>query len=182
MNGLCHCGCGRLAPIAARTDTRAGWIKGEPKRYIVGHSGKRRAIPFWDRVGKQEAGCWLWTGALDPAGYGRLHNKLAHRLAWADVNGPIPAGLFVCHHCDNPPCVRPDHLFLGTAADNAADRDAKGRGRTGRRSKLTPALVAQLRARYSGRRGQISQFAREYGVTSLTMGRAIKGQSWGDVT
>src|SRR5689334_12792035 len=76
-------------------------------------------------------GCWEWTGA--GRDYGRFTVNgvcwKAHRLSWTCHNGPIPDGLLVCHHCDNPRCVRPDHLFLGTHADNNRDRDRKGRCR-----------------------------------------------------
>lgn len=88
---------------------------------------------FWNHVLKT-AKCWWWTGALDGQGYGRVRRDKvlhpAHRLAWIDANGPIPDGLYVCHRCDNRKCVRPDHLFLGTAKDNTQDMIAKGRRRT----------------------------------------------------
>lgn len=90
---------------------------------------------FWERVGKSD-GCWEWTGYRAPAGYGQLGRgprneglALAHRLSWEFHYGPIPDGLLVCHRCDNPPCVRPDHLFLGTFVDNAQDMVSKGRHR-----------------------------------------------------
>lgn len=76
-------------------------------------------------------GCWLWDGE-DMKGYGthRLDNerRLVHRLAWEEANGLIPDGLYVCHHCDVKACCNPDHLFLGTALDNALDHYDKGRG------------------------------------------------------
>lgn len=86
---------------------------------------------FWNYVQKTET-CWLWTGSRADTGYG-VHwtdeKKLvgAHRYSYELHNGPIPEGLFACHHCDNPPCVNPDHLFPGTAEDNAQDMSRKGR-------------------------------------------------------
>ena len=85
---------------------------------------------LWERVDRS-GDCWLWTGAITGVGYGHIYadGRLAytHRLAYELTYGPIPEGLFVCHHCDNPPCCRPEHLFLGTAQDNQSDMAAKGR-------------------------------------------------------
>ena len=87
---------------------------------------------FWARVVQPEDGCWTYQGYRDPDGYGihttsapdgRRKKWRAHRLAWTLAHGPIPAGRLVLHRCDNPPCCRDDHLRLGTAKDNAADRD-----------------------------------------------------------
>lgn len=80
-------------------------------------------------------GCWTWTGATNRRnGYGYFKRRdrrqmNTHRVAWEFAHGPIPDGLCVCHHCDNPRCVRPDHLFLGTQRENMQDMKAKGRGR-----------------------------------------------------
>lgn len=91
---------------------------------------------FWSKVDvRAPHECWEWQAERNHAGYGRLHHdgskKSAHRLAWALVNGPIPAGLCVCHRCDNRRCCNPTHLFLGTVADNNRDMMAKGRVRNG---------------------------------------------------
>lgn len=90
---------------------------------------------FWDRVHKTDY-CWLWTGPVDEKGYG-LHTRgdvtfRSHRFAYSECKGPIPTGMLAFHKCDNPPCCNPDHLFLGTYADNAHDRDKKGRQRAPR--------------------------------------------------
>lgn len=85
-------------------------------------------------IPEPNSGCWLWLGALFVSGYGwfqRGHRKQpgarANRISWELHRGPIPDGLCVLHRCDNPSCVNPDHLFIGTQLDNIADRDRKGR-------------------------------------------------------
>lgn len=88
---------------------------------------------LWRKVVRgQPDTCWLWKGSRDKGGYGRiLHGKRidsAHRVAWTVTNGPVPDGLWVLHRCDNPACVNPSHLFLGTRTDNVRDMFVKGRG------------------------------------------------------
>ena len=85
-------------------------------------------MEFEDRITFGD-GCWLWKGKPGSGGYGSWKHGQAHRASWEFYRGPIPAGLQVCHRCDVPLCVNPDHLFIGTQSDNIQDMYAKGRGR-----------------------------------------------------
>ena len=154
---------------------------------------------FW-RFVQQGDGCWEWTGHRALKGYGlitRDHRgglRTAHRLSWEIHYGPIPAGLCVCHRCDNPPCVRPDHLFLGTAGENSLDMWAKGRGKPivfdparHRRgedapsAKLTEDNVRLIRQMYA--EGNISQSAlgRRFGITQGAVWLIVSRQRWAHV-
>lgn len=139
---------------------------------------------FWSQARKSD-GCWEWTGAPNSSGYGRFWTQgrrwLAHRLAYELAKGPIPAGLCVCHACDNRLCVNPDHLWLGTNADNVADRDRKGRRQAPRgtrnpNAKLTPAEVLAIRW-YPGRR-VVSRLAREFRIGRSQVKRIRDEQAW----
>lgn len=93
------------------------------------HCTEREIGRFWRKVVKTDT-CWVWRGHVKHARFRfRGTSDYAHRFSWRLHRGPVPDGLFVLHHCDNPPCVNPDHLFLGTQSDNMRDRDRKGRGR-----------------------------------------------------
>jgi hypothetical protein len=145
---------------------------------------------FWSKAVRSE-GCWEWSAARSHYGYGKLtylgRSRIAHRMAWEFAFGPIPAGLFVLHHCDNPPCVRPDHLFLGTQADNIRDKISKGRGRgptlarvgeANGRAKLNSEQVRTIRERYAA--GGISQrlLGREYGLSQQTISYVVRADTW----
>lgn len=94
--------------------------------------GTPERVRFWAHVETPVDGCWEWTGGTTHFGYGafKKQNRVqvnSHRYSWELHNGPIPEGVFVCHRCDNPLCVRPDHLFLGSGFDNMRDASKKGR-------------------------------------------------------
>lgn len=140
---------------------------------------------FWAKV-RRGAGCWEWIAARSKYGYGQFSvgysMRPAHRVAWALVHGPIPTGMHVLHRCDNPPCVNPDHLLLGTNEDNVRDRDRKGRGvrpkgeRHGR-SKLREKEVREiLRFRANGLGA--TRIAADYGVAPCTIRRIVSGARW----
>ena len=145
-----------------------------------------RVANFWSRVDKSGE-CWIWTGCRLKGGYGQLGHPdgsgrqvRAHRLAWELSHGPIPAGLLVCHTCDNPPCVRPDHLFLGTTSDNVHDARAKGRAAIGERhgrAVLTEEDVRQART-LAGTGLSSAEVASRYGVSVTTMRYALMGKTW----
>lgn len=182
---LCECGCGQPAPLAPLTNRSLGWIKGQPLHFIRGHNRRRSVVErFWENVNKNTPnGCWEWMGAHHAAGYGLLYigdsMKLTHRYSYELHWGEIPPGVFVCHHCDNPSCVNPAHLFLGNHDDNMADMTSKGRQNHGKGSaKLTEAQVSEIRRAYE--RGSIThkELAAKYGVTREAISNIIQRRNW----
>ena len=137
-------------------------------------------VPFDQLVDRTSGdGCWEWTGGFMVDGYGRFKQARAHRHAWSVANGPIPSGMVICHRCDNPRCVRQDHLFLGTHADNQRDCQAKGRNPGNRlprgwRLTLSSDAVRGIRAAVSGG-VSIHQTARDYGVSYTTARNVVRG-------
>lgn len=132
--------------------------------------------------------CWIWDGCSLPSGYGMLgmkdtdgkwRPKYAHRISYELFNADIPDGLSVCHRCDNPRCVNPDHLFLGTTEDNAQDMVKKGRSTKGTRNpqaKLDYSSVSSIR---QDNRTQ-QQIADSWGVTRGLVGQIKRGVIWKD--
>jgi hypothetical protein len=131
--------------------------------------------------------CWIWTGALNNAGYGVMNTNgslvLAHRWALEHWRGPIPNRLDVCHTCDVRACVNPDHQFLGTRFDNMADARAKGRipqGSARPQAKLNESAIQEIRRRISA--GEFHRsIAADFGVSRSMISRIARGESWGHV-
>lgn len=136
-----------------------------------------------DRAGPD--GCWLWTGAKTQFGYGAFRmfrpkrTVGAHRVSYELYKGPILLGMHVCHACDNPSCVNPAHLWIGTAGDNARDRDAKDRvqhGQTHYAAKLTEEDVAEI-IKCSGTNTQ-TELARKFRVDPSNISQILSGKRW----
>jgi hypothetical protein len=197
--GLCQCGCGQETRFATRNDPHLGLKAGERNLFVRGHQNRLPesviAAAFWGRVDQTggDDACWTWTNKRtgQPAkSYGRfkvnavLHR--VHRLSWELTYGPIPEGLVVCHHCDNPICVNPRHLFLGTTQDNSIDMVRKGRharnlpvyrGEANSQSKLTDDGVRAIRRRYAA--GETERdLAAAYGVSERAIYFVVRHQTW----
>ena len=150
-------------------------------------------VRFWPKVSKSTS-CWVWKGSKNNKGYGKISNggrgkgmKLAHRLSYEIAYGPISKDIYVLHICDNPSCVRPDHLFLGSKKDNSQDMAKKGRhpstlhpeeklGTKNGRAKLNDAQVEEIILR----RGTCFQreLAEEYGVSQNLISKIQLKQNW----
>lgn len=191
--GYCHCGCGQKTNVIQFSNKRSGIIKGQYSRFLLGHAQRVKNVTqeyiFWSRVAitADDEKCWEWQGACDSSGYGtkNWHGRTisTHRLAWLLMRGEIPNGFYVCHSCDNPRCVNPKHLFIGTSQDNALDRSRKGRNRkqSGEQStccKLTSGQVHEIRRRYSTGGITIKQLATEYGISPSQTSRIVHNETW----
>lgn len=163
---------------------------------VIVNKMSRPICRFWKRVNKDGpvhpvyGQCWTWTGSTNQDGYGsfgdgnRVHK--VHRWAYEELVGPIPNKLQVLHRCDNPPCVRPDHFFLGTQQGNIQDmvdkdRQAKPAGETNGRSKLTEEDVRDVLRRYrrwSYHGNNALELAEEKGVDRGTIQRIVSGKNW----
>lgn len=136
--------------------------------------------PIFRLVVIDAQGCWRYQGRHNANGYGRLNRRgLVHRQVWEIVYGPIPKGLFVCHHCDVRDCVNPEHLFVGTWLDNMQDMVAKARTRHGeahRKAKLTSSAARFIRENPErlGKR----PLAKRFGVSPTAIAQIRSGKTW----
>jgi hypothetical protein len=182
---FCKCGCGEVIVVK-----RHHYFRGVPA--LRPAHGKKKPLDarFWEKVLKTES-CWIWTASKDTHGYGKVRyggkNIRAHRTSWEMRFGPLPPGLYVLHDCpsgDNPACVNPDHLWLGTQVDNMRDASRKGRiycggthGEENGRSKLTKADVLEIR-RLAVSGVSPKELSSVYLVCVSSINRVISRRSW----
>jgi HNH endonuclease len=167
-------------------------IKGFPSRPIQDRFWEKvnKDGPMCERLGTQ---CWVWIGFIHKNGYGRVYTKAhgstkAHRVSWEMANGEIPEGIEVCHRCDNPPCIRPDHLFLGTHLDNITDMINKGRrrpsssvdssGEHNPHHELTNNDVIAMRERYAQGGISTASLAKIYKTNPHNVRLIIRRMAW----
>lgn len=143
---------------------------------------------FWEKVDiKGEDDCWIWKASMSRnyGSFGITTSRCvrAHRVAWTLTYGLIPKGKCVLHHCDNPSCVNPKHLFIGTQADNVYDmykkeRAANNRGEDHPQRKLSEKQIVEIRNKYNPRKYSTIKLGKEYGVHTATIQDIISGRSW----
>lgn len=143
---------------------------------------------FWNKVKKTDD-CWIWVGCRGSRGYGQLmfnrKNCKAHRVSYLLAYGPFDETLNVLHMCDNPSCVRPEHLFLGTQRDNYWDMKTKGRmgnfkGEANPRAKLTTQQVLEIRVRYAHGENR-AVLSKIFPVNRATIGKIVHYQLWSHI-
>ena len=174
--------CRQCGVMFERTsaDGQKRWSERKYCSHSCARAARCRPLPerMWARTDTSGGAnaCWEWQGYRHPTrGYGQIGigTRAAgigetHRVAWEVTHGPIPDGMFVCHKCDNPPCVNPAHLFLGTNADNVADMVAKGRGAKGFRlphTKLSDEQVREIRELWNARVASQAAIAARFGIS-----------------
>lgn len=139
---------------------------------------------FWEKVNKSKDGCWEWQASIDTKGYGYCWNGKkvvrAHRFSWELHFGPIPNCIQVLHSCDNPPCINPEHLFLGTNLDNVKDKCKKERQKKGEKHPfaiLKDEQVIEIRRRdESGE--SLANISKEFNVTKKSISQVARGNKW----
>lgn len=193
LYGFCKCGCGQRTSIIKETRRSAGYVKGEPYPFVRGHKGRSLSDRFWSKVRiADNNACWIWQGTISTTGYGAIGVKgktlIASRVAWELTYGTIPVGSHVCHQCDNPKCVNPSHLFLGSPKTNSDDKIAKGRWKGNKKvgndrpqAKLTPADVLRIRELAASGVSH-RKIAKMYPVEHTAIDAIILRKTWKHVT
>lgn len=184
----CICECGVIKDISSKHLLSGNTLScGCLSRDRAAKRCKDRAMRFEDRIVKLDNGCHEWTGSKDRRGYGTLRkdkkDHKAHRYSYELHRGKIPKGLLVCHTCDNPSCVNPEHLFLGTPKDNMVDMVKKGRSAAGEKngnSKLNKHIVRLIRKKLDLGISQ-QKIADELGIVQTTVSKIKIGKSWSHV-
>lgn len=171
---VCECGCGQPTLLASKTSARAGWVSGQPMRYLPQHHSYSNAAEY---LIDEATGCWLWQRDLDAQGYGRLRRggrtMSAHAWFYEQKFGPVPAGKVLDHvasrGCKGAPCVNPDHLEPVTQLENV---------RRGRKAKLTIGDVRQIRALAATT--PYKDLASRFGVAPSSISNIVAGRLWPD--
>lgn len=196
MEICCVAGCGKQAKSRGLCGThyeRMRLGKTIDRQLQIQHHGLSKRERFEMRVEKMPSGCWHWTGSLNKTGYGQFNLNgdrpiLTHRASWLIYNGEIPANpesayrtMYVLHRCDNPKCVNPEHLFLGSQQGNMDDKMEKGRHSYGNalgekhgNAKLTADLVREIRASSETE----SQLSKRLGIARSSIYAARRRQTW----
>lgn len=178
---LCDCDCGRTTAVSAsrlrdkKPTSSCGCLRGKYE-----HRKRPLSERFWEKVRRAKADeCWEWTASRNRKGYGEINlgvglgTELSNRMAYKLSIGPIPDGMHVLHRCDNPPCCNPAHLFLGTNADNMADKAAKGRFR----SRLTREEAANL-VSLAKKGASVEELSSRFGLLPYSVDAILNGKTW----
>lgn len=172
--GYCQCGCGDLAPVAKRTSTIHGMVKGQPMRFIHGHRVRldRKTERYRPEDRGHDTPCWIWLLGRNRWGYGKAtvngRTVQAHRAVWEELRAPIPDGLQLDHLCRVRECVNPEHLEPVTGAVNS---------RRGIKARLTSGDVQEIRAALAAGTSQ-GVIAARFGIARTTVSSIAIGKSW----
>lgn len=162
------------------------------KNVVLLESGKRERVTketfMNDVYPEPNTGCWIWGKSLTEKGYGNVQKKVkghvlrgSHRVSFYIHNGPFNYSLLVCHKCDNPICVNPDHLFLGTTQENTFDMKSKGRASHGESrptAKLNETQVINIRTKYATGNYTTRELAKEYDIDHGNVAGIIRRATW----